>query len=240
MKPMLVGLGLLGVVAGLLPAAGTKPDEPAAQSACTDDRATGYQGKALTPLEGGHSEFHREGLLERKPPTPNGIALRIKAKQVIAKGSNQIVVDWTVSYSGSRSPLIMLKPCLSQCHRNGNTMLAILAAGKDNKKPWVLYCVWFRSPVTSFWLMPVWPAPGKDCYLTAKPGHPAKGSLRVSTEQVRRHLLKRRPEAFDREVVPKAYVKLYHEPTERGEEYGLDAWTGELESNIVPLKLSQW
>lgn len=233
MKPLLVGLGLLGAAAGLMPAAGIERDEPATPSTCINDQPTDRQGNELIPW-GTVVECDLGIIRESECPSQNGIALRIKAKQVLVKGSNQIVVDWKVTYNGPRSPLVMLKPCLRGCHRNGDTMLAIYVVGTDGEA----HRVWFCSPAKSFWLMPA--APGPGCYLAARPGQPASGCLRVSTEQVRRHLLKHRPKAFDKKLTPKAYAKLYHEPTERGEEYGLDAWTGQLESNLVPLKLERW
>lgn len=244
MKRVLVILGLVGIVAVNVVAQddderNQPPPKRDYTNPCVHDKATEDYGfhEDLAPLEE-TAQVDLKSLLAEKPPgRVNGVTLRIAAKQVVAKDANQIVVEWAVTYTGPRSSLVMLKPCLSQCNLYGGTRLALYAVGRDGKA----YRVTFRSPVPLGELIgPIWPV--KECYLTVPAGRTTSGSIRVSTEQFRRRLLENHLDQFDldRQVIPKLYVKLYHEPMYRGKEHDLDAWTGKLESNVAPLKLSQW
>ena len=179
--------------------------------------------------------FYLKGLLQRDKPKPvNGVTVRIEVKPVPAEKPDAVEAEWVLKYSGPRPPLVILPPSLTDGVKDRETELMFFATGKSGKT----YGYGYRNPVDLFGVLPG-DAPANS-FLTLKAGEGGRGTLLVKTADLRDNLRKREPDEFDRTRPPKLHVKLYLNPTDRGAKHGLDAWTGELESNIVPLTLAKW
>ena len=164
----------------------------------------------------------------------NGVTVRIQVKQVPAEKPDAVEVEWVVKYSGPRPPLTIRRPSLTEGVHNREAELMFYATGKSGET----YGYGYQNPVDLFAVLPG-DAPA-NCFLTLKAGEGGRGTFVVKTADLRDNLLKRKPDEFDRPRPPKLYVQLFLKPTDRGVPHGLDAWTGELESNIVPLTLAKW
>jgi hypothetical protein len=181
-------------------------------------------------------QFDLKTLAEHAEPGPvNGITLRIKAKQELVDDFDTIHVDWMIEYTGPRAPVAILRPSLTETRNNATTELMIFAAGKNGET----YGYGLRNPVEPFAVLGS-AGSGRKSFLKI-PKHQSDGDkFVVDTAQIRRHLRRRKPEEFDPEKPPKLYMKLHFSTDDRGEAHNLDAWTGKLESNLVPVPLSEW
>lgn len=176
------------------------------------------------------------GLLEDgKPKAVNGVTLRIKVKPTPADEPDAVEVQWTLKYSGPRPPLTILRPSLTDTALKAReTELMVYATGKSKET----FRYDFLSPAQAFGFFPFGP-PAKR-FLTIKEGKAGRDKLTVKIADIRDNFRKRKPDEYDRTTPPRLHVKLYFNPAERGAAHGLDAWTGELESNVVPLMLNKW
>lgn len=179
--------------------------------------------------------------------------------------TDDILIDWKIQYAGPRWPLNMIEPSLTKT--TGSTFIEFYSTKEGRGDAIVfLMCSPFESPgenpyiVDEFWeKRPLPPPPNlrdgpfphldvfremlwkRDFYLTIAKGEDAKGTLRVNGQRLKKAFLDENSADFRDGHTPKLYVKLMHSPLNRGDEFHLDAWTGDLQTPIGPVPaLSQW
>jgi hypothetical protein len=132
-----------------------------------------------------------------------------------------VIIDWTIDYDGPRHPFIVLSPDLFP-QAFEQTAIHFWSAGDGGQT------VPFRVAAEIF--------PGdwevrRDHFSVARDGKPVAGQLVVYEDRLR--------QAAGRRFGPAdvLLVQLEHAPRDRGDDTGtiLDAWTGRLWSNAIPV-----
>jgi hypothetical protein len=165
----------------------------------------------------------------------NGVQLKLAAevreskRGTIPGDTHEILLHWTIDYNGPRPPLTILRPSLdapigAQC---GVIFYPVAPDGKE-------YPVPFLAPVSD---TPV--DLQKEDFLRLKPGEVGRGTLIINALTLRAITHDRWPKQFAKGGAKPLYVQLRHAPMERGEGYGLDAWTGSLQSDWVSVPLEK-
>lgn len=184
----------------------------------------------------------------------NGVLLtgRVEIKSEPRKG-DLIILHWSLDYNGPRQPLNILKPTLAR-PAAGQTYVLFHFVDDDgqiigpNGRPYLVAIHANHAPDT--W----WPF-SKEDFLEIKKGETAKGALQVIYGHQLASLAREKwPQKFQRFPVGRLFVELRHNPDARGEsvlirpvdfssqELGelvdLDAWTGQLQTDLleIPLK----
>jgi len=229
----------------------------AEQNAKTDvgkpKTATEISKVSLTMLE----QESAKGVLSAKK---NGVALAIKLKGAAEPERTDLEITWTLTYTGPRSPLIIVQPSLH--HTSGATMAILYAVpkGKDFGLPFVVHGpiemdgfvidafgdkialpkfkgIGTLPPLDRFKMR----TRTKDWFVTVAAGKSAHGVLTISASKLKEALLSKYPGQFDPKEPPRLFVDLVFNPIDRGEDFDFDAWVGELNIpiNAVPA-LSKW
>jgi hypothetical protein len=165
-------------------------------------------------------------LRETKRPAVRRNGVLMTAKAEVKDGKEQkLLVHWTLDYDGPRWPLIIVKPSLSIGYR-GITSILFYAFGKDKEVRVfsVQAMEWSEVPFNF-----------KSDYVTAEKGKPAQGILEVPIKQIKEEARRKYPGDWQPFESASLYLRLSHNPGKRGEEYGLDAWTGYLSTQLVPI-----
>lgn len=188
----------------------------------------------------------------------NGVKLAIKVKTVSKKDTTDIEVGWTLSYSGPRSPLIIVKPTFLLPTGQTKVTFFAFAKGKEYGFPFTMMSPqevllpsgrFLLTPYLEEKVLPIHPELSaykpmlrtKDWFISIPKGKSVQGKLVISGKEFKKHLMRLYPGEFDSKTPPRLFLELTHDAKDRGEDYGLDAWTGELvlPCNKVP-ELSQW
>jgi hypothetical protein len=190
----------------------------------------------------------------------NGVELAIKVKGVPNKEFTDIEVAWTLTYSGPRPPLIIVRPSLELTTGQSTVFLYAAPKGKNyavlfavasarEENGFVIDAYGEKKPLPDLPKVGTLPHPDqfklrtrtKDWFVTVPAGKSATGVLTVSGAKLKHHLLTSYPGEFDPKEPPRLFVSLVHTPLDRGEDFNLDAWVGWLEvpANAVPA-LARW
>lgn len=195
--------------------------------------------------------FERDAVKGGASTKRNGVKLAIKAKPVANGKFTDIQVAWTITYTGPRSPLIIVQPTLELPTAQTTVSIWAFPQGKNYGLPFVAI-----TPIG-------WPVPGmpnflrvpgkvtelqspfsgnglsggqmfrkKDFFVRIAKGKIAKGMLIISGQELKEILLKTLPDDFDSKKPPRLFMEVIHDVSYRGEAWNLDAWTGKL---VVPL-----
>ncbi|HYT93430.1 MAG TPA: hypothetical protein VEL76_32230 [Gemmataceae bacterium] len=156
----------------------------------------------------------------------NGVKLAVAA----ATKGDEILLHWSLDYTGPRQPLHILKPSLTEFAAAGQTTVLFFLI-QDGKDYVVSYAA--QSAFPHLWIGNRTP---KEAYLAVERGKAGKGSLSASAGELWRAAKERFPGKF-KEFPAALYVQLRYSPTDRGEEHALDAWTGSLQTELVPVPL---
>lgn len=163
-------------------------------------------------------------LLKEVSQRTNGVLLTATAEIK----DDSIEIKWTLDYDGPRPPLIIQKP-MYPGNARAATSIRIVARGV---KPRVL-SVQFVARRGG----PGFPPPlTKDDYTTVEKGKTATGKTSLPVADVKARFIKDFPEHSGETPPKEVFVQLLHLPTERGEQFDYDAWTGGLYS--LPVRLS--
>lgn len=175
----------------------------------------------------------------------NGVKLDAEAKVDHKPKGDVIVVAWTISYDGPRPPLIIVEPTLEE-RTNGTTRVRLYAVPEGKKVGWGCELMSpFREPQPN-------PPMGlfgftdlvvpKELFLEVRADKPAKGQISIPATELRKSLAARKADKFfDPEKPPRLFLEVLHEPSDRGENFALDAWTGKLLSGVVEVpQLKSW
>ena len=159
----------------------------------------------------------------------NGAKL-VATAAVSGADADKIEIRWSLDYEGPRPPLVILTPSLSLA-TDGQTEVIVYAQPKGGKP----HEMRLRAPIQpdKFWVP-------KDWFLTVEKGKTAQGLIEVRVAEVKEFFVKNWPERFKEGPPPQVRIQLAHNPTERGQAHGLDAWTGELCSAVVLIELKTW
>lgn len=161
----------------------------------------------------------------------NGVLLRATAEVK----DDQITIQWTLDYEGPRSPLIIQKPMYPGNTWNA-TSIRIAVRGPN-------------SEVVSLSFVANWGGPGPapllktDDYITVEKGKTATGKVSLAVADVKARLMKDFPKVSERMLPTEVVVQFLHLPTQRGEQFGLDAWTAGTSLRLgglysLPMKVS--
>src|SRR5262245_30017542 len=123
-------------------------------------------------------------------------------------------VSWSLDYDGPRQPLTILEPSLTN-YTVGQTELLIYALGHDGQR----YYVAFASPSP-----PCYYFSPREHYVLVGKGASATGEVSVRAADIRAKFARQYPGKFGDRPPPMAW-QLIHKPHQRGEAFGLDAWT---------------
>ena len=162
----------------------------------------------------------------------NGVKL-VATASVSKTDAGTIEIKWSLDYEGPRPPLAILAPGLENA-TNGQTQVIVYAQVKEGKRV-DAHEMTLRSPtqLDIFWVPKEW-------FLTVEKGKTAAGAIQICVSDIKKFFLNNWPERFKEGPPPEVRIQLVHKPTERGQEYALDAWTGELYSAVVPIELKKW
>jgi hypothetical protein len=157
----------------------------------------------------------------------NGVLLQVGAQGIRSAEDKLLVkIDWSVNYDGPRQRLIMLKP-LILLPNSGQTIMWCYIETGDGK---LCQCALGGAILPS--APPVSP---EEWFVKVEKGQLGTGTTSVSVANVRAAFAAQCKEKVG--AFPKLHVQIQHCPFERGEHYHLDAWTGELWSNVFPVPL---
>ena len=197
----------------------------------------------------------------------NGVELAIKVKGVPNKESTDIEFAWTLTYTGPRSPLIILQPSLTLTSGATGLIFYAVPKGKDYGVPFHLFGS-FEMPGYEGYVQdpygiqtPVLPVirfeagmgnlinlealrfrtRTKDWWITVPAGKKGEGVITVSGAKMREHFLTFYLDEFDAKEPPRLFVEFVFGPRDRGGDFNFDAWTGDLNVpiNAVPA-LKKW
>lgn len=157
----------------------------------------------------------------------NGVLLSATAE---AK-NDSIEIKWSLDYDGPRPPLIIQKPMYP-----GNTWYAtkihILVRGAKSE----VRAVQFTAPYG-----PGLPPPlTKEDYVTVEKGKSTSGNMSLAVAEVKARLVKEFPALAGAMPPKEVFIQLEHSPTQRGEQFTVDAWTGRLHSLPSKVTLKKW
>jgi hypothetical protein len=178
-------------------------------------------------------ERHWELCTETGRKRVNGVLMTAKVKEQTVE---RLVVEWGFDYTGPRQPLTILSPVRSDTKdlNPSAASIAFFAVGSDGFPYEEDYVTPQRFPYERDWQK-------KEYFLTIEKGKRTTVEVEVP---IREHLNRFK----DREKYPtqylikpdKLYIKLWHQPQNRGERLDLDAWTGTLSSEPILLDLKSW
>jgi hypothetical protein len=157
----------------------------------------------------------------------NGALLTASVSVEETKDGPAIHVSWSLDYKGPRQPLVIYTPSLAVA--NSGTRVHFFAEDAKSKL--------YHGHVTSC------PPPlgplifGKLQFMTVKAGEAGTGKLVIPVDKVRATFGDRLQALGES---PTLRLQLFHEPTERGKRFDLDAWTGELCSKVLLVPLKKW
>lgn len=140
-----------------------------------------------------------------------------------------VAVHWSIDYDGPRPPLTILKPTLGPAG-GGQTLLVFFLIAADGKD----YPVTIKASPPN---IPGIYLSGKDDFVSIGPKRTARGTVTVSWSQVWSAAREKWPAQLGKASPQAVYVQLRHGPTDRAEHLGLDAWTGALQTELVPVPL---
>jgi hypothetical protein len=166
----------------------------------------------------------------------NGALLRITADE---KGERDpaapfdlgpsVAVHWSIDYDGPRPPLTILKPTLGPAGYDQTLLLFFLIADDGKDYPVPIPASPPNIPGIFF--------TGAADFATVKEKEVARGTLSISWQRVLAAAREKWPARFAESGPRSAYVQLRHAPTDRAEHLRLDAWTGRLQTELVPVPL---
>jgi hypothetical protein len=179
--------------------------------------------------------FDLAGQLEEGPPPPvNGLTIRLAGKPMTRTNTELIQVRWTIRYTGPRPPIYIKRPDISRGFGEREAELMFFAVGKSGDA----YGLGYRNLPDIFVVVP--PLYRKEAFVFVPAGGSASGTFYIAVATLRDDLIRSKPDEFDRNRPPKLYAKLYLKSFDRGELDELDAWTGRVSSDIVPIPLTKW
>ena len=247
MKSMLVVLGLTAVVLA--------SDKPAAQNAAKPNTEVlpAPREKTAEPTKRKvfeftrYSDLSRSGIgeenLKEQPIAYNGVTLNIQSLQSTEDFSNTINIFWTLEYSGNRLPFTVSRPTLDRFEGNDDdTQVVFYALGRSGET--------YRFDIHNIPGNTLRESPRFTRYTshylrsgfisTKGKERTLNGSFEIQTDDIKRFLLAKKPEEFEGSRKPTLYIKMEHNPSDRGASYKLDSWTGHVESNLTKVALSNW
>jgi hypothetical protein len=130
-----------------------------------------------------------------------------------------LTLPWQLNYRGARPSVAILKPTLVQATCGQTQLVLIARTGMGRHK------LHLDSPyqLCKYWI-------GREGFISVKTGESARGTTRVElTEQWSQF----EPPLSGGSSIEKLEVHLIHKPTDRGESFQLDAWTGEVKATAV-------
>ena len=170
----------------------------------------------------------------------NGVIWKVNIKLRQLPSKNELIdFCWSIGYTGPRSPLIILRPSLSERYLTSTTIVELYAFPKYTKQGRVIQ---FTAP---------YPPGGRDALIHIHPPRASFLSLRrkqsvtgidsIPVKELKKELLTRYPEVFSSTVPPTLFAGVQHDTEERGIILALDAWTGQLNSPLMRVPpLSSW
>jgi hypothetical protein len=207
--------------------------------------------KEADPPKKDDAPYYREELdrlcrnQNREDPrrTRNGLLLNAEVKTTHNPKGDELEFAWTLTYTGPRPPAVVLKPTLTE-ETSYQTYVDIFAfprgkpTGRMVRTGSPLYDP-FSDPRAHHLFGVDHPPP--EWFLTLEKGKAVSGTTAISTAKLRTYFTETYPKEFDAAMPPDLYAKFVHSPTNRGERYSIDAWTGTVESLLLQVPaLKRW
>ena len=155
-----------------------------------------------------------------------GTLLEATAGLEVSREGKSVVIKWSLDYDGPRPPLIILKPSL--IGTGGQTRAIVFAYGADG----------VRRRLDKFLSGGGMMGPPEHFFVRIDKGKKATGKLEIQLSVIKSGLQKKWPEVFQN-CPSVLYLQLEHSPTDRGKN-SQDAWTGNLWSKVLELKVDNW
>ncbi len=164
-------------------------------------------------------------------PYKSGLLLRTpKAEIVKYDGQRLLRTQWNLIYKGSRVPLAIRKPTLTE-PMGTYSRIVVYALGSSGT--YYDFLIPAKKPDST--------ESKKDWFTEIPRGQMvAEGTIDIPFDRLKNSLLKYYPEEFSKSTPPKMYVLLELDIIDRGEQFELDAWTGWLRSHAAKVECSQW
>jgi hypothetical protein len=168
---------------------------------------------------------------EEQTVRKNGVIFAVSTK--VTGHGERIDLHWELTYNGPRSRLIVVKPALD-IPTGGQMGVVFWAAvlGRDYAFTYGLFsALEFEKPLAPLsGIFPCFPRlrTSKDWFLSIPAGQSVRGSITFAVKQFKDYFLRVCPEHYFRDRAPQFYVQVHYTPVDRGEEFNLDAWTGDL------------
>lgn len=162
--------------------------------------------------------------LPRTSSPSNGVDLKL---EVITR-KKAIRLKWYLAYSGKRQPLIVLRPNLTSI-LTGQTEL-IFASGNGRETVHAKICTTPGIIAVPF---------SKKAFITVKEDTVGSGVIGIAKKPFLNLLQKHSTSRKAGEDTLVLLVRMIHRPSARGLGLNLDAWTGEVKSNVVMIKLNR-
>jgi len=158
-----------------------------------------------------------------------GVLLSARVAPASSARDNLISLAWTLHYDGPLESVTILELGLAR-PTSGQTAVTLVAEGKNGKA----CSISLRSPAAAG----VRSAPA-EAFLRILRNGEANGSLELDLADVKASFRKAWPGLFE-SVPPPLALQLIHKPSDRGEDRGLNAWTGTLQSQVIRISLGRW
>jgi hypothetical protein len=79
----------------------------------------------------------------------------------------------------------------------------------------------------------------KESFIQVSPGKPASGEIEIPLRALKDTLARELPKALG-DKPPELFVVIDHQPSDRGEQHGLDAWVGSLWTAPIKVVPAEW
>jgi hypothetical protein len=176
-----------------------------------DDKPAVPKPETLAEQIARFDKFNRRGC---------GAKLSISKAELVRKNERWVVrVDWEIDYTGPRPPLTVFMPSMHIGPTNRTSLDFHYEVEKTGSVR--------RTSMSNLRAHGRLGPPSKEQFATvAKGKNSVWGVLDVDTAN-------NEPTIPYKDWKRPFYVQLRHSPIERGDEFGFDAWTGQLVSNVI-------
>ncbi|MCE9566229.1 MAG: hypothetical protein K8U57_29760 [Planctomycetes bacterium] len=157
----------------------------------------------------------------------NGVEWRVKVKigRLLSTGKDTIEFHWKMKYSGPRPPLNILIPSLmSSWPKTTEVRVYAFPLGTELGR-----MIKFQTPEPEDGIVGLlFRGALREWYMTIRDKETESGIVVLAIDDIKTELRSKFPSEFSGSEPPILYVRMIHQPEDRGQKFNLDAWTGVL------------
>ena len=164
---------------------------------------------------------------EVKKDATGDVILNHDGGLILIKHGDVILIHWSIDYAGPRSPLHILKPSFALGWRGQTYLMFELVDEKGIAHPVAVHP---EFPV----LLTI---PHEESFLRVNRGEVVKGTIEVPLQRVEAEARNKLAGKLANIPPARLFVRLVHTPDDRAERFNLDAWSGSLQTQLIPVPI---